>query len=71
MLALLTTVIVAGGVLLLVPGHYDAVASASIDPGNVDPISELSSGLGAIGLIRGNILSLVTTSGSRSMSSRD
>ena len=32
MLALLTTVIVASGVLLFVPGRYDAVASASIDP---------------------------------------
>ena len=61
MLALLTTVIVAGAVLLFVPGRYDAVASASIDPGNVDPISEMSSGLGAIGLIQGNILSLVTS----------
>jgi uncharacterized protein involved in exopolysaccharide biosynthesis len=37
MLALLTTVIVAGGVLLFVPGRYDAVATASIDPGNLDP----------------------------------
>src|SRR5580704_6447565 len=61
MLALLTTVIVAGGVLLFVPGRYDAIASASIDPGNIDPISEMSSGLGAIGLIQGNILSLVTS----------
>src|SRR5580700_7835885 len=61
MLALLTTVIVAGGVLLFVPGRYDAVASASIDPGNIDPISEMSTGLGAIGLIQGNILSLVTS----------
>ena len=61
MLALLTTVIVAGGVLLFVPGRYDAVASASIDPGNVDPISEMSSGLGTIGLMQGNILSLVTS----------
>ncbi|HEY5205754.1 MAG TPA: hypothetical protein VIJ63_14290 [Roseiarcus sp.] len=61
MLALLTTVIVAGGVLLFVPGRYDAVASASIDPGNIDPISEMSSGVGTIGLIQGNILSLVTS----------
>src|SRR6202789_3562800 len=61
MLALLTTAIVAGAVLLFVPGRYDAVASASIDPGNVDPISEMSAGLGAIGLIQGNILSLVTS----------
>ena len=41
MLALLTTVIVAGGVLLFVPGRYDAIATASIDPGNVDPLSDM------------------------------
>ena len=61
LLALLTTVMVAGGVLLFVPGRYDAVATASIDPGNVDPISEMSTGLGAMGLIQGNILSLVSS----------
>ena len=61
LLALLTTVIVAGGVLLFVPGRYDAVATASIDPGNIDPISEMSTGLGTIGLMQGNILSLVTS----------
>ena len=60
-LALLTTTIVAGGVLLFVPGRYDAVATASIDPGNIDPISEMSSGVGAIGLMQGNILSLVSS----------
>jgi polysaccharide biosynthesis transport protein len=61
LLALLTTVIVAGGVLLFVPGRYDAIATASIDPGNVDPISEMTTGLGAMGLIQGNILSLVNS----------
>jgi succinoglycan biosynthesis transport protein ExoP len=61
LLALLTTVIVAGGVLLFVPGRYDAVATASIDPGNTDPISEMSTGIGTMGLIQGNILSLVTS----------
>ena len=61
MLALLTTVIVAGGVLLFVPGRYDAVATASIDPGNLDPLSDMGGGLGAIGLIQGNILSLVAS----------
>jgi uncharacterized protein involved in exopolysaccharide biosynthesis len=61
LLALLTTVIVAGGVLLFVPGRYDAIATASIDPGNTDPISELSTGIGTMGLIQGNILSLVTS----------
>jgi len=47
--------------LLFVPGRYDAVATASIDPGNVDPISEMSRGLGAIGLIQGNIISLISS----------
>ena len=60
-LALLTTMIVAGGVLLFVPGRYDAVATASIDPGNVDPISEQSGGGAPIMLMQGNILSLVTS----------
>jgi protein tyrosine kinase modulator len=60
-LALLTTVIVAGGVLLFVPGRYDAVATASIDPGNVDPISEMSTGGSMMALVQGNILSLVTS----------
>jgi polysaccharide biosynthesis transport protein len=60
-LALLTTVIVAGGVLLFVPGRYDATATASIDPGNIDPISDSGGGLGAIGLMQGNILSLVSS----------
>ena len=59
LLSLLTTTIVAGGVLLFVPGRYDAVATASIDPGSVDPISDATTGLGAIGLIQGNIISLV------------
>jgi polysaccharide biosynthesis transport protein len=60
-LALLTTMMVAGGVLLFVPGRYDAVATASIDPGNVDPISETSSGPAPILLMQGNILALVTS----------
>ena len=60
-LALLRTMIVAGGVLLFVPGRYEAVATASIDPGNTDPISELSGGLARSGLMQGNILSLVTS----------
>ena len=60
-LALLTTMIVAGSVLLFVPGRYDAIATASIDPGNVDPISETAAGGGMVMLMQGNILSLVTS----------
>ena len=60
-LSLLTTTIVAGAVLLFVPGRYDAVATASIDPGNVDPITDMANGAGMIGLMQGNILALVAS----------
>jgi len=60
-LTLLSTTIVAGGILLFVPGRYDAISSASIDPASVDPISDLSSGAGLTMLMQGNILSLVTS----------
>jgi protein tyrosine kinase modulator len=52
---------VAGAVLLFVPGRYDAVATASIDPGNVDPITDMANGAGMIGLMQGNILALVSS----------
>jgi polysaccharide biosynthesis transport protein len=60
-LTLLTAMITAGGVLLFVPGRYDAVATASIDPGSVDPVSETTTGIGSIMLMQGNIISLVTS----------
>jgi succinoglycan biosynthesis transport protein ExoP len=44
-----------------VPGRYDAVATASIDPGNPDPVSQMETGMGTIGLMQGNIISLVTS----------
>ena len=43
-LTLVSAIVVAGGVLLFVPGRYDAVATASIDPGRSDPIN------GAVGM---------------------
>ncbi len=61
-LTLLTAMITAGGVLLFVPGRYDAVATASIDPGSVDPVSETSTGgVASIMLMQGNMISLVTS----------
>jgi polysaccharide biosynthesis transport protein len=62
-LAFLTTMVVAGGVLLFVPSRYDAIATASIDPGNIDPISETSDAAGSsmIMLMQGNMISLVTS----------
>ena len=61
LLTLLTAMIAAGSVLFFVPGRYDAVATASIDPGSVDPISQTVSGGGMIGLMQGNIMELVTS----------
>jgi len=63
-LTFLTTMVVAGGVLLFVPGRYDAIATASIDPGDIDPISETSAVGGSGGMImlmQGNMISLVTS----------
>jgi polysaccharide biosynthesis transport protein len=61
MLSVLTTTIVAGAVLLFVPGRYDAIATASIDPGSVDPITDMSNGAGIVTLMQGNILALVAS----------
>jgi len=60
-LALLTATIAAGSILAFVPGPYDATATASIDPGNFDPISQTSPGGGLIGLMQGNTLKLITS----------
>ena len=44
------------------PGRYDAVATASIDPRGLDPVSETPGGSPtAIGLMQGNMLQLVSS----------
>ncbi len=43
----------------LVPPRYDAVATASIDPGATDPVTGLPTAAGAIRLLQGNLVSLV------------
>jgi polysaccharide biosynthesis transport protein len=60
LLALLTTMIAAGSIVLFVPGRYEATATATIDPGDIDPISETRAG-GSVALMQGNILSLVSS----------
>jgi polysaccharide biosynthesis transport protein len=62
-LAFLATMVVAGAVLLFVPSRYDAIATASIDPGNINPVSETSDvgGSGMIMLMQGNMISLVAS----------
>ena len=39
-LAFLFALMVAAGVLTFVPGRYDATATASMDPGNINPVTE-------------------------------
>ena len=58
-LTLLSALCVAAGVLLLVPGRYDAVATASIDPGGVDPLG--SDSAVSMAYVQGNMLQLVTS----------
>src|SRR5271165_1265356 len=61
-LTFLTAMIVAGSVLELLPGRYDAVATASIDPGSIDPVTDTATGNpSAIGLMQGNMLQLVAS----------
>jgi succinoglycan biosynthesis transport protein ExoP len=61
-LAFLTAVGVAAAVLYFVPGRYDAIATASIDPSGLDPVSEAAQGgPTAIGLMQGNMLQLVSS----------
>ena len=61
-LTFLTAVLVALGVLYLVPGRYDAVATASIDTGGIDPVAEVGRASSMeIGLMQGNMLQLVTS----------
>ncbi len=52
--------LVVAGVLLFVPGRYDAEATASIDPGEHNPITDMGgANNSAIGLIQGNLIQLV------------
>lgn len=60
LLTLLVAAVVAIGVVMFVPGRYDAVASASIDPSSVDPVNENRGSNGAmIAIMQGNMLQLV------------
>ena len=59
-LTFLAAMVAAISILLFVPGRYDAVATASIDPGSTNPVTEAgSSANSAIVLMQGNLLQLV------------
>src|SRR5215471_15384230 len=53
------TMLGAGAVLWLIPPRYDAVATASIDPGQTDPVTGQLAGGGATRLLQGNLVNLV------------
>lgn len=58
-LAFISTLAGAGGILLLVPPRYDAIATASIDPGQIDPVTGQSSGASAmVRIVQGNMVAL-------------
>ena len=58
-LTLLTAILVASAVLLFIPGRYDAIATASIDPGSIDPVTNMPAGVAVTGLMQGNMIALV------------
>ena len=59
LLTFLSALLVAMAVLEFVPGRYDAVATASIDPGGIDPITRMQGGgETSISLMQGNLLEL-------------
>ena len=58
-LTLICSLAVAGAILKLVPGRYDASATASIDPGNVNPIAGDGGSPAAFGIMQGNLIALV------------
>src|SRR5260221_170595 len=60
-LAFISTMAGAGGIMLLVPPRYDAIATASIDPGQVDPVTGQSSGSALVKIIQGNMIALASS----------
>lgn len=60
-LTFLSTMIVAGGVLYFIPGRYDGIATATIDTGSIDPLTDTMFGGSstAIGIMQGNMIQLV------------
>ena len=58
-LTLVFALIVAGAVLLFLPARYDGVATASIDPGSINPVTDSVGPATAILLVQGNLMELV------------
>ena len=58
-LTFLFALIVAVGILVFVPGRYDATATGSIDPGQANPVTDAMASGSSVGLVQGNLLALV------------
>jgi polysaccharide biosynthesis transport protein len=58
MLAFLSTMAGAGGIMLLVPPRYDAIATASVDPGQLDPVTGVGTGATLVRILQGNLMAL-------------
>jgi len=58
-LAFVSTFAGAAGILLVIPARYDAIATASVDPGQMDPVTgQASSAGGLLGILQGNLVAL-------------
>src|SRR5947207_1295157 len=58
-LAFVSTMAGAGGIMLLVPPRYDATATASVDAGQLDPVTGQASGASTmIRILQGNLIAL-------------
>jgi len=58
-LALISTMIGAAGIMLLVPPRYDAIATASVDPGQIDPVTGQSAGGSSLlNILQGNLIAI-------------
>jgi succinoglycan biosynthesis transport protein ExoP len=58
-LTLIVASLVAVAVLLFAPPRYDAEATASIDPGSIDPVTDTATSPMSTSLVQGNLMSLV------------
>jgi succinoglycan biosynthesis transport protein ExoP len=59
MLAFASTMAGAGGIMLLVPPRYDASATASVDAGQLDPVTGQASGAATmLRILQGNLVAL-------------
>lgn len=58
-LTFIVATVVALGIIEFVPSRYDAQATASIDPGSVNPVTDTVDSAMSSGLVQGNIMQLV------------